>query len=72
MLYAIFILKNHLFPNFNPDDITSEKCKGPVEELLKQMLPGYGYQDCYEDYYFDILRYLTIYDIIRNDKFIVV
>jgi len=67
MLYLIFIIKTYLFPNITENDIVNETYKNSIEELLKTIIQSYNH--CYEDYYLVIVKYLSIYELIYNNKF---
>jgi len=69
MIYAIYIIRNYECPNFNINDIKNPDYKSKINKLLNDILRIKENESC-SDYYFDILRYLYIYDLIVNDKYI--
>jgi len=69
MLYAIYIIKNYECPNFNIYDIKNPDYKNKINNLLIDILRIKDNESS-NDYYFDILRYLYIYNLIANGKYI--
>jgi len=69
MLYAIYIIKNYEYPNFNIVDINNPDYKTKINKLLIDILQIKDNENS-TDYYFYILCYLYIYNLIVNDKYI--
>jgi len=69
MLYVIFIIKNYECPNFNINSMNDPDCNNKINKLLIDILRIKDNESSI-DYYFDILRYLYIYNLIVNDKYI--
>ncbi|ORX41411.1 hypothetical protein BCR36DRAFT_468370 [Piromyces finnis] len=69
MLYLIFIIKNYEYPNFHSSDINNTNYRDKINELLKNII-RMDKDESYMEYAFDIIRYLYIYNLIANDKYI--
>ena len=69
MLYAIYIIKNYECPNFNNYNINNPEYKNKINKLLIDIL-RINDDESSIDYSFNILRYIYIYDLIVNDKYI--
>lgn len=69
MLYAIYIIKNYEYTNFNMYNINKLEYRNKIDKLLIDILRIKDDESSI-DYSFDILRYLYIYDLIVNDKYI--
>ncbi|ORX42241.1 hypothetical protein BCR36DRAFT_374689 [Piromyces finnis] len=69
MLYVIFIIKNYEFSNFNSENLDNPEYKNKVNELFKDII-GMNDNEDYIEYTLDIIRYLYIYNLIINDKYI--
>lgn len=70
MIYVIFIIKNYEYPNFHSNDINNPDYKDKINELLRDII-RMDNDENYMNYAFDIIRYLYIYNLIANDKFII-
>ena len=71
MIYVIYIIRNFEYPNFIPNDIKKPDYKSKINKLLIDIFRMKENEDC-SDYYFDILRYLYIYNLIVDDKYITI
>jgi len=69
MLYVIYIIKKYECSNFNIDDIKNPNYKCKINELLTDIVRIKDNESS-TDYSLDILRYLYIYNLIANDKYI--
>ncbi|ORX73452.1 DNA/RNA polymerase [Anaeromyces robustus] len=56
MLYMIFIIKYYIFYDFKEKDIFNKKKVETIKGLLTTFIPEYN--DNFENYYLDIIRYL--------------
>jgi len=61
MLYVVHIIKTYEYPNFDEKNINNPKYKSKILELFRDILQ-IDNKKTYDDYSFDLLRYLTIYD----------
>lgn len=68
MLYSIFIIKKYIFPEFSTKNINNNIYVNEINKILKSLIPLYN--DDYEYYYYDITRYIVIYNLIKNDNYI--
>ena len=69
LLYFVFITKSYIYPNFNTSNIDNNFYLKDIKEIFYKLIPTYHHK--YEEHYFDIYRYLVIYDLILNNKFFV-
>ncbi|ORX41577.1 hypothetical protein BCR36DRAFT_375201 [Piromyces finnis] len=69
MLYLIYIIKNYEYPKFHSNDINNPNYRGKINELLKDIM-RMDNDESHMEYAFDIIRYLHIYNLIGNDKYV--
>ncbi|ORX41437.1 hypothetical protein BCR36DRAFT_375350 [Piromyces finnis] len=69
MLYLIFIIKKYEYPNFDSNDIDNPDYRGKINELFRDIMRMDNDQN-HTEYAFDIIRYLYIYNLIVNNKYI--
>ena len=67
LLYAIFIIKNYVYKDFSISDIDSSDRHDEIKHIMNNMVQAFN--DKCEEHYFDIYRYLMLYDKISSDKY---
>ncbi|ORX48892.1 hypothetical protein BCR36DRAFT_412903 [Piromyces finnis] len=70
MLYFVYIIKTFEYPDLNENDLIDAEHKTVIKPIFEDILQIKDPEN-YEDYFLDIIRYLTIFDKIINDDFII-
>ncbi|KAG4108047.1 hypothetical protein H8356DRAFT_1379848 [Neocallimastix lanati (nom. inval.)] len=65
LLYSIYVIKSKVNPNFDISNIDDKKFKENIEEIFNNINPSFNKN--YQNHYFDIYRYLILYNKILTD-----
>ncbi|KAG4100775.1 hypothetical protein H8356DRAFT_1385368, partial [Neocallimastix lanati (nom. inval.)] len=67
LLYSIYVIKSKVNPNFDISNIDDKKFKENIEEIFNNINPSFNKN--YKNHYFDIYRYLLLYNKILTDTY---